>query len=78
MVVHIAKLPRCQIANTLVRGNFIKYMLRSISVPSPCNLHIISVSGPYQLRTISLPIDTEQVRSWYGPDTEMVISLRVS
>lgn len=31
-----------------------------------------SVSAPYQVRTISVCIDTEQVRTWHGADTDRI------
>lgn len=58
-MAHIVKLPYCHVAKTLVRDNNYKaytlYHLRAIFVVSP-----------YPVRTISLLIDTDRVRTRYG------------
>ena len=59
----------------IVSGFFLQ-LVRSISVLSPCHLRVISVSSPYQVRTKSVRIDTEMIRSRYGSGYEKLLFFR--
>lgn len=43
-----------------------------IEINGKSQLSVSSVSSPHHLRITSVPIDMDQLRSWYGLDTEIV------